>query len=477
VYVLILGYRYGFQPPEDNPEGLSITQLEFRRAGERGIPRVALVRTSIPDVSLSDLGDPPRLALVSAFRGEVAGQVRAAEFSDLQGLVQGLSTGVLAVLEKVGKRPDGSRAGGPVLRLPPRLPLLAGREELLARLDDQLGDGEGSGPRVVALCGLGGAGKTSVAVEYAHRHLGEVGVAWQLPAEDATVLAAGFGELAAQLNAGGAAGGGDPVAGVHSALAGYRGQWLLIFDNAPEQAAVRAFVPPAGNGRVLITSQSAIWPPGQAVQVPVLSTEVAAVFLVSRAGDPDSQSAAALAGELGGLPLALEQAGAYVEAAGTTLAAYLAVFADRRADLLARGVTPAGHPVDVAATLGLALSRLEAEAPAAAGLLRLLACLAPEPVPLALLLSDAQAAGDLHPDVAAVLGPLLGDPVAAGDAVAALRRYSLVTPAGDGLVLVHRLVQAVTLAQESAEVAALWGRAAAALVEAAVPIDTGLPAT
>ena len=61
---------------------------------------------------------------------------------------------------------------------------------------------------MAALCGLGGAGKTSVAVEYAHRHLGELGVAWQLPAEDATVLAAGFGELAAQLGTGGAAGGG-----------------------------------------------------------------------------------------------------------------------------------------------------------------------------------------------------------------------------------------------------------------------------
>ena len=50
-----------------------------------------------------------------------------------------------------------------------------------------------------------------------------------------------------------------------------------------------------------------------------------------------------------------------------------------------------------------------------------------------------------------MLGPLLGDPVAAGDAVAALRRYSLVTPAGDGLVLVHRLVQAVTLGQMPAD--------------------------
>ena len=72
LYVLIVGHRYGFQPPEDNPEGLSITQLEFRRAGECGIPRVALLRTSIPDVRLSDLQDPARAPLVLAFRDEVA---------------------------------------------------------------------------------------------------------------------------------------------------------------------------------------------------------------------------------------------------------------------------------------------------------------------------------------------------------------------------------------------------------------------
>ena len=83
LYVLIVGHRYGFQPPEDNPEGLSITQLEFRRAGECGIARVALLRTSIPDVSLSEIGDPRRAALVHAFRAEVA-DVGAGGFEDPQ---------------------------------------------------------------------------------------------------------------------------------------------------------------------------------------------------------------------------------------------------------------------------------------------------------------------------------------------------------------------------------------------------------
>src|SRR4029077_16304884 len=94
LYVLILGHRYGFRPSDGNPEGLSVTHLEFRRAGECGIPRVVLLRTSIPDLRLTDLLNPARAPLVLAFRDEVADQVRLAEFADLQGLIQGLSTGV-----------------------------------------------------------------------------------------------------------------------------------------------------------------------------------------------------------------------------------------------------------------------------------------------------------------------------------------------------------------------------------------------
>ena len=75
-----------------------------------------------------------------------------------------------------------------------------------------------------------------------------------------------------------------------------------------------------------------------------------------------------------------------------------------------------------------------------------------------------------------MVGPLLGDPVAAGDAITALRRYSLVAPAGAGLVLVHRLVQAITRAQLTAQTATQWEQTAAALVDRAVPADAQLPA-
>jgi len=97
----------------------------------------------------------------------------------------------------------------PVRLLPPPA-FLAGREELLTDLDTRLASGNGPGPRTVVLSGLGGAGKTSVALEYAHRHLPELGLVWQFAAEDAAVLAAGFGELAIQLGVRDEAG--DPVA-------------------------------------------------------------------------------------------------------------------------------------------------------------------------------------------------------------------------------------------------------------------------
>ncbi len=127
---------------------------------------------------------------------------------------------------------------------------LAGREELLADLDARLTAGEGTGPRVVALYGLGGAGKTSVAVEYAHRHLAEVGLAWQFPAEDPAVLAAGFAELAAQLGAREVVDARDPVASVHAVLAAFPADWLLVFDNAPGPGggAARSCRRPGGAG-------------------------------------------------------------------------------------------------------------------------------------------------------------------------------------------------------------------------------------
>jgi Domain of unknown function (DUF4062)/Tetratricopeptide repeat len=477
LYVLIVGHRYGFVPADGNPDGLSITQLEFRRAGKCGIPRVALLRTSIPDVSLADIADPAKAALVFAFRDEVARAVRAAEFGNESGLIQGLSTGVIGELDKLAKRSAGEVAAGRVLRLAPRPVFLAGREELLAQLHARLTGDNGGGPRVVTLSGRSGAGKTWVALEYAHLHLGEVAVAWQFPAEDPAVLAAGFGELAAELGGRDLSGGRDPVAWVHGALAAYPASWLLMFDNAPDRAAVAPFLPPAGHGRVLITSQDPFWLPGEALEVPLLDPGIAAAFLATRTGDPDRQAALDLAGELGELPLVLEQAAAHIQASDESLAGYLASSRQQRADVLARG-EPTGYSKPVATAWALAFGELEQSAPQAAGLLRLLAHCAAEAIPLPLLLQPRPGlAGRLDPEVAPLLVPLLEDELAAADAIAALHRYSLITPADGGSVSVHRLVQAVTADQMPAELATAWRDATAAVIEAALPADPQAPET
>ena len=360
---------------------------------------------------------------------------------------------------------------GKPVRLADPPPLLAGREDLLAELDTRLTDGDNPAPRTVALCGLGGVGKTSVALAYARQHLAEVGVAWRFAAEDPTALAAGFAELAAQLGTRDSAEPRDPVASVHGMLAVFPAEWLLIFDNAPDRAAVERFLPSAGRGRVLITSRDPFWPPGQALEVPVLDPDVAADFLINRTSDPTFQTARELAVELGGLPLALEQAAAYMQATGNTLAEYLASFRHRRPDMLARG-EPTGYDKKVATTWSLAFGRLEQTPRGAVGLLRLLAFCAPEAIPLRLLLQPRPGlAWRLGWKVAPVLMPLLKDPLATGDAIGALRRYSLVTPTADGSVSVHRLVQAVTADQMPVKLARKWRQATAALIEAAVPED------
>jgi hypothetical protein len=378
----------------------------------------------------------------------------------------------LAMREKPDRRPDDDGAPGWVLQLAPRPPFLAGREDLLSELDARLSGGASRVPQVVALHGLAGAGKTSLALAYAHNHLGEDSITWQFAAEDPAVLAAGFTGLATALGV--PEGAGNPVVAVHRALAGAAAGWLLMFDTAPGPEALEGLVPPVGDGRVLITSRNALWPPEQALEVPVLDLGAAADFLVARTGDTDRLAAAGLAEAVDGLPLALEQAAAYAQATGNSLATYLTLFHKRRADLLRRG-GPARRTV--ATTWALAFNELEHSDPGAAGLLRLLACCAPEAIPLRLLLRPRPGlAEQMSSDVAEMLAPLLDDELAVADAVAALRRFSLGRPAGDGLVSVHRLVQAVTTDQMPKKLREAWRHAAATVIEAAIPKDPQLPA-
>ena len=130
--------------------------------------------------------------------------------------------------------------------------------------------------------------------------------------------------------------------------------------------------------------------------------------------------------------MALEQAAAYMRATWATLAEYLESFRQRRAEMLARG-EPNGYSKTVATTWALAFGRLQQDTPGAVGLLRLMAFCAPEAIPLRLLLQPRpELVEQLGQEVTPLLAPLLADTLTARDAIAALRRYSLVTDAGDG---------------------------------------------
>ncbi len=375
--------------------------------------------------------------------------------------------------------------------LPPRH-RLAGREQLLDQVGRELlrrtGD-EDAGPAVLALHGLGGVGKSSLALEYAHRHwlTDDYGLLWWVAAAEPATVATQLGTLlAAQLEVD--VEGRDAVAATQAVLAARSDPWLLVLDNAASPDAVRELLPPAGSGHVLVTSRNPSWFPHPGLEVPDLDPPAAVAFLVGRTGDPDEVSAGQLAEELGYLPLGLEQAGAYISASpGATMVSYLKAYRRRRPDVLGRGA-PTDYEYPIARTWSMAF---EALSPTAVGLLRLLACYAPDDIPLTLLLSGGTDATQMAPDLAEVLGLLAEEELELDGALTALYRYSLVrTGAGsrrvrgtdaevprDGrTVSVHRLVQAVVRDQLSDEQRTAWEHAARTLLHRALPVDPEDPA-
>jgi tetratricopeptide (TPR) repeat protein len=168
--------------------------------------------------------------------------------------------------------------------------------------------------------------------------------------------------------------------------------------------------------------------------------------------------------ELGGLPLALDQAGAYLEATGTALAAYQQIYQQHRTTLLAqRRAQGADHPEPVATTWSLSFTRVEETNSAASDLLRLCAYLAPDAIAEEILTLGAEHLG-------AVLGPVAADAFLLGQAIEALRAYSLLgRDASLQTLSVHRLVQAVVRDALDASGRQTWAERAIRAVHAALP--------
>ncbi len=372
------------------------------------------------------------------------------------------------VIRSVPERPAFPGALPPVWNVPhPRNRNFTGREPLLDRLRASIAS---SGPAALtAVHGLGGVGKTQVALEYAYRHAGDYTVVWWVRSEEPAQLASDYAGLAQPLDL--------PqkdaqdqrliIAAVRHWLE-HNPKWLLVFDNAESPDAVREYLPHGSTGHIIITSRDPNWgSTAEPLNVDVFLRVESIAFLEKRTGQ-GGDHADALANEMGDLPLALEQAAAYIEAAHSALAEYLNLFQTRREELWKDEKPPEGYPATVTTTWSLAMTQVQAESPAAADLLNLCAFLDPDEIPLNLFTDHS----DQLPEP---LKLVAADPIQLNRALAALLRYSLIQRDADR-ISVHRLIQTVTGDRLTNVARKEWIAVAVHLMQTAFAFDQNDPA-
>jgi tetratricopeptide (TPR) repeat protein len=357
---------------------------------------------------------------------------------------------IAATAPRAAALPDSGPVRSDRIPRPPRY--FGGRDELLDRLATQVQE---SGRTVVltAVHGMGGVGKTSLAAAYVEAHRADVDIQWWLRSEDPSLLVADLAELAPHLGLP-TAGGPDEVAtAVRRALEATDRRWLLVFDNAPDERSIAPWIPRRGNGSVLVTSRS----PGftdadKVLQVDLLPRAAAEDFLRRRLATSNQAAAeeeelGPVLDRLGGLPLALEQAAAWVaQVPNRRYDQFVVLYDDAATDPFPDDTRPTGYHRTATTTWRVSIAAVTAAAPLAARILALLAFLAPEPLPcewLRAIASDRYFAATRRwlrwlrrrqpADVAAIQ-----------DALDALHRYSLATISPDDTIAVHRVIQSVT---------------------------------
>src|SRR5262245_43624769 len=327
----------------------------------------------------------------------------------------------------------------PFIGVPPRIASFTGRTQELDRLDDILMHKKPAAVthvsvRRAAVQGMGGIGKTALAIEYAHRFRSlYAGVCW-CPAETHTGLLSALAKLAVTLGAATA-----EEADVEKAakaalrrLGEQRATWLLVYDNVAAPDVITGLLPAAG-ARVLITSRFSDWSElAEEVSLDVLPFEEAVKFLQSRTGRIEGAGAATLADALGRLPLALDHAAAYCKRTQTRFADY----AEKASNLITTAPRGAGYPLSVAATFNLAIAEAVAQCHAAEMLMAYLAQCAPERIPMTL----AEGAIEDEEERPRALATLTEVSLVRNDP------FDDTTPA----VTAHRLVQAVARARSEA---------------------------
>ncbi len=360
-----------------------------------------------------------------------------------------------------------------------RNPFFTGREVILDHLYTVLRSRNSAAlTQGQALSGLGGIGKTQIAVEYAYRYRDHYQAIFWINASSREVLSADFAAIAAWLDL--------PeqheqdqdivIRAVKRWLTTHT-RWLLILDNVDEPEMIVDFLPVHTTGDVLLTTRlQALGTVAQSIEVEKMGLDESVMFLLRRTrvlapgasldqtAEANQSLATEIVTELDGLPLALDQAGAYIEETRCGLSQYLNLYGTRRQELLLRrGRFAVDHPHSVVATWSLSFQQVEQESPTAADLLRLLAFLYPEGIPEEIITLGAT-------DLGEALGAAADDPFALDAIIELLLRYSLIrrNPEAKSLSM-HRLVQAVLRDGMDREIQHVWAERAIRAVNKAFP--------
>lgn len=308
----------------------------------------------------------------------------------------------------------------------PQNPWFTGRKTLLQNLRKALsGEGKAAISQTQAISGLGGVGKIQTAVEYTYRHRDSYNAVFWTPADTEAALAKGFLEIARLLDL--PEKDAKDLAQARDAVKRWlesNDRWLLVFDNADTPELVEPFLPPDRKGHVLLTSRASVFDAlgvSHALELEKMEPGEASEFLFNRTGRNDDdlnekKAAEDLAKELDYLPLALEQAAAYISANKARFQDYLASFRSGGIKVVDRFKPVAGkYPKSLLTTWDLNFAEVK-KTPAAAELLRVSAFLAPDDIPLELI---TKGGSEFGPALSKALARFNEDPLVLDEVLAA----------------------------------------------------------